>query len=150
MRWRAANGCGPDAGPTTEEEFFFRLPFATMDLLWYAENHGVAAEEAADVMGLTVTQVERAFREFAQRRRTTAYLRSSSADVRRAGLLFIGRPSPVVLGSCPRCAGGRPMGAGPTPGRRRRRSSSSDSPSPRWTCSGTPRTTASPPRRRPM
>lgn len=62
--------------PTTEEEFFFRLPFATMDLLWYALEHQVEAAEVAGVMGLTVRQVERAFDEFEQRRRSTEYLRS--------------------------------------------------------------------------
>jgi NAD+ synthase len=61
---------------STEEEFFFRLPFETMDLLWYAEEHGVASKEAARVMGLTAQQVERAYRDFDQKRRATAHLRS--------------------------------------------------------------------------
>ncbi|GAC1445109.1 MAG: NAD(+) synthase [Chloroflexota bacterium] len=61
---------------STEEEFFFRLPFETMDLLWYAEEHGVTPEEAGRVMDLTPVQVQRAYREFDQKRRTTVYLRS--------------------------------------------------------------------------
>lgn len=61
---------------TTEEEFFFRLPFETMDVLWYAEEHSVPAEEAAQAMGITSEQVERAYRDFRQKRRTTEYLRS--------------------------------------------------------------------------
>ncbi len=65
------------SAPSTEEEFFFRLPFATMDLLWYAEEHTVPVEEAAQVMNLTVQQVQRAYREFSQKRRSTAYLRSA-------------------------------------------------------------------------
>lgn len=67
--------------PTTEEEFFFRLPFATMDLLWYAQDHGVPAPEVADVMGLTPGQVDRAFQEFAQRHRSTEYLRASLQQI---------------------------------------------------------------------
>lgn len=65
------------SAPTTEEQFFFRLPFATMDLLWYAEEHRVPAAQVAATMDLSVEQVERAFRQFAQRRRTTEYLRSA-------------------------------------------------------------------------
>jgi NAD+ synthase len=61
---------------STEEEFFFRLPFETMDLLWYAQEHGVPSEVAASVMELTPVQVERAYRDFEQKRRSTAYLRS--------------------------------------------------------------------------
>jgi NAD+ synthase len=65
------------SAPTTEEEFFFRLPFATMDMLWYAEENSVPAAQVAATMDLTVEQVERAYRQFAQRRRTTEYLRSA-------------------------------------------------------------------------
>jgi NAD+ synthase len=65
------------SAPTTEEEFFFRLPFATMDLLWYAEERGIAPEQVAHVMGLRADQVERAFQTFRQRRRSTAHLRSA-------------------------------------------------------------------------
>lgn len=64
------------SAPTTEEEFFFRLPFATMDLLWYAEEHQVPIERVAEVMQLTPQQVARAYREFGQRRRSTDYLRA--------------------------------------------------------------------------
>jgi NAD+ synthase len=62
--------------PSSEEEFFFRIPFETMDLLWYAQEHGVTPEQAASVMDLTPQQVERAYRDFEQKRRATAYLRS--------------------------------------------------------------------------
>ena len=64
------------SAPSTQEEFFFRLPFETMDPLWYAEEHSAPAEEAARAMGLTPRQVERAYREFGRKRRATAYLRS--------------------------------------------------------------------------
>lgn len=60
---------------STQEEFFFRLPFETMDLLWYAQEHSVPIEEVAEVMGLSVTQVKRAFDDFTRKYRTTEYLR---------------------------------------------------------------------------
>jgi NAD+ synthase len=62
----------------TQEEFFFRLPFATMDLLWYAQENGVPVDQVADVMGLTVPQVERVFADFVRKHRSTEYLRLPS------------------------------------------------------------------------
>lgn len=62
----------------TQEEFFFRLPFATMDLLWYAQEHNGPAEQVAQVMGLSVEQVERAFADFVRKHRSTEYLRLPS------------------------------------------------------------------------
>ena len=64
------------SAPTTEEDFFFRMPFATMDLLWYAEEHRIGPEEAARVVGITPEQAARAYLEFSRRRKSTAYLRS--------------------------------------------------------------------------
>ena len=63
------------SAPCDQEEFFFRLPFETMDVLWYAQEHGVTAAEAAKAMGLTEAQVQRAFADFARKHRTTEYLR---------------------------------------------------------------------------
>jgi NAD+ synthase len=60
---------------STQEEFFFRLPFAQMDLLWYALEHEVAAEEAARVMELSAQQVQRAYDDLLRKQRTTEYLR---------------------------------------------------------------------------
>jgi NAD+ synthase len=59
----------------TQEEFFFRLPFETMDLLWYAQEHHVPVPEVAQAMRLTEIQVQRAFDDFTRKRRTTEYLR---------------------------------------------------------------------------
>lgn len=68
------------SAPSTQQEFFFRLPFETMDLLWYAQEHGVAADEAAQVMGLTEVQVQRAYADFTRKARTTDYLRMLPLD----------------------------------------------------------------------
>jgi NAD+ synthase len=61
---------------SSQEEFFFRLPFETMDLLWYALEHDVPAAEAAQVMGLTEAQVQRAYDDLSRKQRTTQYLRT--------------------------------------------------------------------------
>jgi NAD+ synthase len=61
----------------TQEEFFFRLPFQTMDLLWYAQENNYPLDEVAEAMGLTETQIQRAFDDFTRKKRTTEYLRSA-------------------------------------------------------------------------
>jgi NAD+ synthase len=63
------------SAPCSQEEFFFRLPFATMDLLWWAHENGVTAAEASEVVGLRPEQVERAFADFASKQRATEPLR---------------------------------------------------------------------------
>jgi NAD+ synthase len=63
------------SAPTTQQEFFFRLPFETMDLLWYAQEQGVPIPQVAKVMGLSDVQVQRAFDDFTRKSRTTEYLR---------------------------------------------------------------------------
>jgi len=60
----------------TQEEFFFRLPFQTMDLLWYAQENNIPLDEVAQTMNLTETQIKRAFDDFTRKKRTTDYLRS--------------------------------------------------------------------------
>jgi NAD+ synthase len=65
----------------TQEEFFFRLPFQTMDLLWYAQENKVPVAEVAGVMGMTETQVQRAFDDFARKYNTTEYLRMPPQNI---------------------------------------------------------------------
>jgi NAD+ synthase len=73
------------SAPSTQQEFFFRLPFETMDLLWYAQEHDVPLPEVAQGMGLTEIQVQRAFEDFIRKQRTTEYLRLPPLDI-AAGL----------------------------------------------------------------
>ncbi len=60
---------------STQEEFFFRLPFAVMDVLWYAMEHDVPIAEVAQAMDLEEIQVQRAYNDFTRKQRTTDYLR---------------------------------------------------------------------------
>jgi NAD+ synthase len=60
----------------TQEEFFFRLPFQTMDLLWFAQENNYPIHEVSQAMNLTETQIQRAFDDFTRKKRTTEYLRS--------------------------------------------------------------------------
>ena len=61
---------------SSQEEFFFRLSFEVMDLLWYALEHDIPASEAAQVMDLTEEQVQRAWNDISRKHRTTQYLRT--------------------------------------------------------------------------
>ena len=59
----------------TQEEFFFRLPFATLDLLCYAKEHTIPLAEVSAVLGLTEEQIKRVYDDLDQKERTTQYLR---------------------------------------------------------------------------
>ncbi len=65
----------------TQEEFFFRLPFHLMDLLWYAQEHNIPAAEVAQVMELDEIQVQRAYEDFFRKSRTTDYLRMHPLEI---------------------------------------------------------------------
>lgn len=67
--------------PQSQEEFYFSLPYQRMDLCLYGLNHGVPLEAIAEATDLTTEQVERVFRDIAQKRRTTAYLHAAPALV---------------------------------------------------------------------
>lgn len=60
--------------PQSQEEFYFALPYDLMDLCLYAADHGIAAETAARVTGLTADQVRRAFKDIEAKRRASRYL----------------------------------------------------------------------------
>ena len=62
--------------PQTHEEFYFALPYDRMDLCLYAHDHGVSAEEAAPILGITPAQVERVYKDIEAKRRGAAYLHS--------------------------------------------------------------------------
>ncbi|MEW6411025.1 MAG: NAD(+) synthase [Candidatus Zixiibacteriota bacterium] len=65
----------------TQEEFFFGLDFYRMDMLWYAMEHNVPAEEAAKVMDLTPEQVERAYANIQRKIDATEYLRMAPLEI---------------------------------------------------------------------
>ncbi|MHB2166120.1 NAD(+) synthase [Alsobacter sp. R-9] len=58
----------------TQEEFYFSVDYATMDLCLYALNHGVSATDTAAASGLTPERVEAVFKDIVAKRRATRYL----------------------------------------------------------------------------
>jgi NAD+ synthase len=63
------------SAPCDQQEFFYRLPFHMLDLLWYAKEREVPKAEVAKVMGLEEVQVGRAFDDIDRKIRTTDFLR---------------------------------------------------------------------------
>lgn len=70
------------AAPTTDtyslsqgqDEFYFALPYAQMDLALWAYEHGVPAERLAPALGLDAAQAQHVYRDIEAKRRTTRYL----------------------------------------------------------------------------
>ena len=59
----------------TQEDFFYQLPFETMDILWCGWENGYTAEEVAPVMDYSVEEVSNIFTNFERKMKTTEYLR---------------------------------------------------------------------------
>lgn len=64
--------------PQSQEEFYFALPLAQMDVLLHAANTGIAAATVAQSLNLTTEQVERVFRDFTAKRRVAALLNQTA------------------------------------------------------------------------
>ncbi len=71
-----------EATPTTDtyslaqgqDEFYFALPYAQMDLALYALNNGHGAKELAGALKITEAQAEHVFKDIEAKRKTTRYL----------------------------------------------------------------------------
>ena len=57
----------------SQEEFYFGLPLATLDLALYARDHGVPLETAAPALGLSVAQAQRVYRLIDSKRQASRY-----------------------------------------------------------------------------
>jgi NAD+ synthase len=60
--------------PQTQEEFYFSLPTATLDLVLHAHNVGLDSAVVAMELGRTPDEVARALRDIDQKRAATRYL----------------------------------------------------------------------------
>lgn len=59
----------------SDEEFYFRIPYATLDLLLYAWEHNIPLKRVCETMNLTEEQVKRAMRDFDAKYNATKHLR---------------------------------------------------------------------------
>ena len=68
-------------GGGTQEEFFFRLPFEILDLIWYGYDHNIDKEAIALALDLNIDQVARVYEDVQRKKQTTAYLRTPPAGL---------------------------------------------------------------------
>jgi NAD+ synthase len=60
--------------PQGQDEFYFSLPYARMDLCLYGKNNNIPREIVADALGLTASQVQSIYHDIDTKRSTTRYL----------------------------------------------------------------------------
>ncbi len=63
-------------GGSTQEEFFYRIPFDLLDAIWLGYEKGVIAEEIAEALGLQPEQITRVIADIESKKRGTNYLRT--------------------------------------------------------------------------
>jgi NAD+ synthase len=67
--------------PQGQDEFYFALPYAQMDIALWALNHGRPAAELAAALGLSAAQAQRVYDDIEAKRLTTRYLHSKAVLV---------------------------------------------------------------------
>jgi NAD+ synthase len=63
--------------PQSQEEFYFSVPYAAMDLCLYAYNHGLDADTVAPALGWQPEQVTRVYRDIEAKRAFAQYLHAA-------------------------------------------------------------------------
>lgn len=64
----------------TQEEFFYRIPFAILDRVWYGYEKGAESIKIGETVDLSAEQVERVIVDIKRKKQTTNYLRSQILD----------------------------------------------------------------------
>jgi len=67
----------------SQEEFYFSMPLAKMDLCLYGKNNGIPAADLAPAVGLNEAQVNRVYNMIESRRKVTHYLHASPVLVEK-------------------------------------------------------------------
>lgn len=68
-------------GGSTQEEFFYRIPFDVLDTIWLGFDSGVSNEEIAAAVDLAPEQVDHVVKDIVSKRKATAYLREQPLDL---------------------------------------------------------------------
>jgi NAD+ synthase len=63
--------------PQRQDEFYFSLPYGPMDICLFAKNNDYPPESVASIIGLSVGQVERVYRDIDAKRAATRYLHAA-------------------------------------------------------------------------
>jgi NAD+ synthase len=64
-------------GGSTQEEFFYRLPFDVLDTIWLGHERSVSPDVIATALGLSTRQVEVVVADIQRKKRSTNFLRQS-------------------------------------------------------------------------
>jgi NAD+ synthase len=66
----------PDTFPSevSDQEFYFCMPYDTLDLLLYAWEKDVPHSQVSEILQLTEEQIKRVFRDFESKKKATAHL----------------------------------------------------------------------------
>lgn len=68
-------------GGSTQEEFFYRIPFEILDAIWYGYEQRTPNVEIARSLGLSVEQVGRVIADIESKKRTTEFLRTPPVNL---------------------------------------------------------------------
>lgn len=71
-------------GGSTQEEFFYRVPFDVLDSVWLGYERGISNERIAQALELNIDQVQRIVADIASKQHATAYLRAESMKMMAA------------------------------------------------------------------
>jgi NAD+ synthase len=67
--------------PQGQDEFYFALPYAQMDLALWATNHGVPAAVLGAALGMDRAAAERVYADLEAKRRAAAYLHAPAETI---------------------------------------------------------------------
>jgi NAD+ synthase len=62
---------------SSQEEFFYRVPFDILDLVWLGYERGISSEKIGRALHLSAEQVDWVVADIIRKQRTTAYLREA-------------------------------------------------------------------------
>jgi NAD+ synthase len=68
-------------GGSTQEEFFYRIPFDLLDTIWFGYEQGVSNAEIAAALELTAEQVGRVIVDIENKKRATEFLRTPPVNL---------------------------------------------------------------------
>lgn len=60
----------------SDKDFYFCLPYDTVDMFLYAQDHSLSKEETAKALGLEMEQVDRVWKDLERKRDATKHLRA--------------------------------------------------------------------------
>ena len=68
-------------GGSTQEEFFYRLPFDVLDTIWLGLERNLSPDVIAAALGLSTQQVEMVIADVQRKKRSTHFLRQSAVTI---------------------------------------------------------------------